>query len=364
MKKKVSLILVFTLVLSIFCIQGYAYGSKKFVPPGLAKKGGLPPGLAKKETLPPGWANKVNPSEEEEIIEETGLTGIVKEVDENTLKIKMNTGLFILEIENSTIIKINGEAVSLDHIDVGDEINIKIHDQNNLIEIDRANQKRTQFVTGKLLWIENEEKIAIKANEDIKTYKIAENVKVYIHDQLKTLGDLKENEIIKVRVEDDKITFIKWNPSVLVEDIIFKGTIHTIDQDEKEIVVKNQHAIKLFKIHDDTMIKIDGDEETFNYLEKGMIVQVFFEEDKVVKILAEKLENRYEGKLIKIQSGLHHEITIELKDETKDFIIDEDVEIENEDGEEIDFVELFDKIKSQVKIKTENNKVVFIEVEE
>ncbi|TCO78699.1 hypothetical protein [Marinisporobacter balticus] len=364
MKKIMRSILVFTLLLSMSVISSYAYGAKAFTPPGLAKKGGLPPGLVKKEQLPPGWdkgIGDINEYEEAHTIERNLLKGTVKEVGKNILKVQMNTMRITLEIVNDTEIKINGASGDLEDIQVGDEISVETDELKGIVEIDVTNENKGQFVTGKLLDIKNEDEIVLKVNDATNAYMLADDVKVYIQGRLKELEDLKENETIKLKLENNQVKIIRWNPEVLIEDTTFEGKIYVIDRDNEEIIVKNEATAKVFKLNKDTIIEIDGNKVELKDLEKGMMVEVFVEDDKKVKVLVQTTEHTYEGRLMKIESGLQNKITIEVDNETKTFVVDEDVEVQIDEGQE-GFIALFDEIGHKVEIKVLDNQVVEIEV--
>lgn len=366
MKKIVSLILACTMFFVVPAVPSYA--QKTFTPPGLAKKGGLPPGIAKKlgdikdyeglkvseivkllEKL--DWEELEEKEDEGEVKVISDFEGIVEKIKDKTLKVRVGDMLVMFQVNRD-----------LSKIEVGDKIKVELDGKNHVKKISIIGEQDDQSIYGKLLMV-HDDKIVVAVNQKLQVYKLADNVKVYIHDEREALKDLKENTMVYLTLEDHKVTTIRWKPVVGVSDWTFEGTLYALDRDDKEIIVKNNTTKKRFEINNDTDIRIDGDDERFTDLEVGMKVQVTVEDGEVVKVVAENVAYRYEGKLIKVAFGSPNQLTIRRNNQDKTFVVDKDVKVEIDDEEE-DFEDLREEIGSDIEIEVVNNKIVDIEVED
>ncbi|WZL73500.1 hypothetical protein QBE52_01845 [Clostridiaceae bacterium 35-E11] len=363
MKKIASFVLIFAMMFAVMAVPSYA--EKSFVPPGLAKKGGLPPGIAKKLVDMKGYEGlktdeivRLLEKLDWKDIEEEGkvkiisdFEGVVESIQNETVKVRVGDLLVMFQVDRD-----------LSNIEIGDRIRVTLDGNNQVKRISIIGEEDEQSVYAKLLII-NEDEIAVKVNENFKVYELTDDVKVYIHDQREALEDLKENTMVYLTLEENKVTTIRWKPVVGVSDWTFEGTLDTIDRDDKEITVKNNTTKKRFEINNDTDIRIDGDDERFTDLEIGMKVEVTVEDGEVVKVVAENRDDHYEGKLVKVAFGSPNQLTIRRNNQDQTFVVDEDVEVEIDDDEE-DFEDLREEIGSDIEIEVVNNKIVAIEVED
>jgi hypothetical protein len=303
---------------------------------------------------------------------------------------------------------------------------------DDLIDDDDDDQDTT-LISGKLIWF-NTEKVYIEKNGKVEGYALHDAVKIYIDGKQKTLDDLRIDKIVSLKLEGNLVKEIRWNTEVVVIEDTFKGSITDIDRDDKEVVVKNDSKERLFKIENNTVIKIDGRTKSFGDLSigmkvelkiidgkvdsisvqtntetfKGTIKQIYasteqlkilvgskeriiqldddtdieidgrdagfdklvttmkvevrVENGEVTELHAESIANEYEGTLIEKVEGTQNKLTIKIGSQNKIYVVAEDAEILDDDGDDIDFSEL--KVGREIEIRVENNIIVKIEMED
>lgn len=401
MKKAISFLLMFSLILAIALVPGYAYTGKASTAPGLEKKGGLPPGISKfidlkevewarnaiekmaeKDMLKGVAENKFAPNKP--VTKAEALAMILRVLghdEEAQLELKA-----IKEGKKKSKIKDMAQEWALGYIEIAKKGNLLADDEEltwkNLnkpaqrqevakylvramglegeaavsqdkplpfkdaaavkkafrgyvyVAYDRGmmrgdnknNFQPNKSVTraemavlvekldeykdtspavktleGILVEIRNNNKtLVLKVEDSMKYYRMDDHVKVYINNQLSELRYLEEEEKIKIYVENDKVIEIRWNSDTVVEGDVFEGVITAIDNINKKISVTKGNTARLFTIHSDTPIKINGSSAVFSDLAIGMDVKVTIKNDKVLLVAGTGSIVKYRGKITDI----------------------------------------------------------------
>lgn len=222
-------------------------------------------------------------------------------------------------------------------------------------------EQGVQAIKGKLVWV-HDKKIFIERNKDIEGYKLADDVKVYVHGKMKTIKDLKIGEIIEIKIEDKIVKEIRWKTDVVVIEESFQGIITNMDVDDQEIVVKNENKEKLFTVEKGTEIKIDGKTKSFHDLAVGMQIELKLENGKVTKVTAATTSETFKGTIIEKIIGTQNKLTIQAGNQIKTFVVAKNAEIKEKDGDILSFDEL--KVGKEVQVKLENYMIVKIYTED
>ncbi|MFT9493962.1 S-layer homology domain-containing protein [Anaerosolibacter sp.] len=394
MKKLMSVMLMMILLMGA-AVPSYAAG---FTPPGLAKKGGLPPGIAKKFSDLDGfeWA--------QEAIERLAEKGILSGIGEgkfapsnNVTKIEALT-MIIRGLDWDDDVKLAAELINTgkikerakdkakdkDKLQGWTEGYIEVAVEKGLIdEVDLAQQNFTAPATRqevamyiiRALGMEEEAEDYSSRDlrfEDKAAVQIGAVGYVYLIDSEGIMkgypdGTFRPNQLVKRAEMASLVNLLRDrigdeeddDDDVVAVEGTFKGNIESIDRQDKEIVVKNSSTEKLFKIENNTVVKIDGRTKSFSDLSFGMDVELKIIDGKVDRIDAQTNTATFTGTIkqiypttdeLKIKVG-NTERTIQLDSGT-------DIEIDEKDAG-------FDKLvlAMEVEVKIENGKVVALYAE-
>ena len=372
MKKVLSFVLVFTLLLSLSIVPGYAQGNK-IIPPGLAKKdGGLPPGLAKKFIDIDGfeWARNA--------IEKIAEKGIIKGVGDDRFE------------PSKPVTKVEAWTMIIKEMGWDDEAN----EISSLISLGKKENKFKGKVQDWGLGYVNlayEKGLFDKFDKDLKSFHtpakrqdiaryivLALNMEDNISDQKKPLSFKDASEVAQDYVEYVRIinqlgimigssnnTFQPNKPVTRAEmaiiidklDEIIKGfdddfivdenrvtgVITYIDKDEIEIQVNNKKTTYDLMDDDLEILDANGDYIRFSSLKKGMTVKLYLEEKEVLKIqIVKNVDDEVmnlSGDITRILNGTTKVVTVKSGNKSETFTVSRDTDIEL-DGKDISFGEL------------------------
>ncbi|WFD11480.1 S-layer homology domain-containing protein [Tepidibacter hydrothermalis] len=395
MKKIVSFILAVALILPMSLTSSYAHSKHKFIPPGLAKKGGLPPGIAKRfrDIDEYKWAEKS--------IERMYLKGIIKGMSDNEFAPSKN----VTKIESlAMIIRTMGwddEADEcLDLIKKGkkkDKLEKKLQDwgkgyievaldkglidevdiwQNNFTA-PATRQEVAKYII-RALGYEKEAQEYMKEDlrfKDTSAVQIGNVGYIYLIDKKDIMSGYPDNtfrpnqsvkraEMAKLvdnldeKLNDEEVEEDDDKDEVENKDI-FEGKLIELDLEDEEIVVKVDNKEKLFEIENNTVIKIDNKEENIEDLYVGMNVKIIVEDEKVVKVYAYYDEEEYKGTILSVDIE-ENELEIKIDDIEKTFKIDEDADIELDD-ENVKLEKLQKGMEVEIELK--DGKIIEINAE-
>lgn len=389
MKKLMSVMLIMILLMSA-AVPSYAAG---FTPPGLAKKGGLPPGIAKKFCDLDGfeWA--------QEAIERLAEKGILSGIGEgkfapsnNVTKIEAMTMIIrgldwdddaklAAELINTGKIKekAKDKAKDKDKLQGWTEGYIEVAVEKGLIdEVDLAQQNFTAPATRqevamyiiRALGMEEEAEDYSSKDlrfEDKAAVQIGAVGYVYLIDSEGIMkgypdGTFRPNQLVKraemaslVNILRDRIGDEEDDDDdVVVVEATFKGNIESIDRQDKEIVVKNSSREKLFKIENNTVIKIDERTKSFSDLSLGMDVELKIIDGKVDRIDAQTNTATFTGTIKQIYPSTE-ELRIQVGSKERLIQVDDETDIEL-DGRNVAFGRLV--VGMEVEVRIEDGEVL------
>ncbi|MBB6216766.1 hypothetical protein HNQ80_002870 [Anaerosolibacter carboniphilus] len=220
-------------------------------------------------------------------------------------------------------------------------------------KIDDDDDEDVERVSGKLIWF-NAEKIYIEKSGKVESYALDDDVKVYIDGKQKTLDDLRLDKTITLKVEEKLVKEIRWNTEVVVIEDSFKGSITDIDRTDKEVVVKNDSKEKLFKVENNTVIKIDGRTKNFSDLSIGMKVELKIIDGKVDSISAQTNTETFKGTIKQIYASTE-KLKIQVGSQERIIQVDDETDIEL-NGNNVAFKHL--AVGMKVEVAIENGEVL------
>ncbi|HHU69169.1 MAG TPA: hypothetical protein GXZ31_02575 [Thermoanaerobacterales bacterium] len=226
-------------------------------------------------------------------------------------------------------------AVLISRIDEGVEI---IDKQSNIGEIVKVDVKKLSIT------------VLLRNNVE-KTYKVIDQVPVYIDKSFYDLGDLKQGDMVQLIFNDDgKVIFIHVREKDMKKLIkTLEGEITSIKLgDDPSVTIKTYDKKEgTYKITKDSKITIDGRKTKIRDLEIGDRVKARVRANNEIVELSVIMEEELEGELVYISQKT---MTIKIetdKGKTHTFKVDEDAKIYKdnkkssfEDLEKGDYVEL------------------------
>lgn len=145
--------------------------------------------------------------------------GIIKDVDEDELAIKMKTMTVEFEIASDIEVLFKGEEGDVDDLEDGDEVIVIVDDKNRAktIKVNREIEG-IEIVTeleGELVTVyedvydKDKSYITIESDDILETFYLDEDVDVYIDDNRKELEDLEKGDDVKIEIIEEIVEKIK-----------------------------------------------------------------------------------------------------------------------------------------------------------
>ena len=259
MKRKIVGLLVIVMVLSL------AIGSvAAFNPPGQEKKGTLPYGILKKFL-----------SIESNRTYQTS----IKEIDLNAKRITIEDGTAILKllVSNDAKIELNSKKVALKDLKVNDKVYLKLNSQNTITEIKVLEESRKviEEISGVIKSIDKDDKeiyVQVNNNSKLREIKISSSTVIKINGEVKTISNLAVNMQVNIRIEDGKVVLVEVTNN---QNSKITGTIHTLDSNNKTIVVEKGNDYQLYFVKSTSKIYVDNQLKAFSNLVKDMTVELY-----------------------------------------------------------------------------------------
>lgn len=289
MKRKITVVLAVLMFLS-FSISSAA----AFIPPGLAKKGGLPPGIQKRfsqkdwqkdwEDIIKEWGKQDWEKVFEECREKFGKEMIEREYDTTLEKINVSNRRIVIQegtaylnllVADNAEIKLDGKSARLNSLSVGDKVNLELNKDNTVTKI-----------------------IGLSKGED----------------------------------EEDSRT-------------IKGANVESINYETRRMILNYNNTRASYVANDNATITVNGVRKNLNYIKTNMKVDVTIEEGRISRITVVDRVGEYNGKLIdKYTNDKGAYILIEIDDKPVLFYIDEDLNIPSRLIDEDVYIEVEDDI--------------------
>lgn len=383
MKKAISFLLMFSLILSIALVPGYAYTGKASTPPGLEKKGGLPPGILKFIDLKEvEWARNA--------IEKMAEKGILKGVAEDkfapnkpvtkaealamilrTLEHDEEAQLelkAIKEGKKKSKIKDTAQEWALGYIEIAKNWNILADDEEltwkNLNKPAQRQEVAKYLV--RAMGLEGEAEARPLPFKDAAAVKKAFRGYVYVaYDRGIMRGDNKNN------FQPNK-SVTRAEMAVLVEKLdeykdtsptvkTLEGILVEIRNNNKTLVLNLQNSIKYYTIDDNVKVYIDNQLSALRYLEEEEKIKIYVKNDKVIEIRWNSdtvVEGDVFEGIITAIDNINKKISVTKGNTARLFTMNSDTQIKI-NGSSAVFSDL--AIGMDVKVTIKNDKVLLVE---
>ncbi len=259
MKRKIVGMLVIIMVFSLAASSVMAFN-----PQGHEKKGSLPYGIFKK------FLNiEYNRSYQTEI----------KELDaaNRRITIQDGTALIKLLVAKDAKIKLDNKSIELKELKVSDKVYLKLNSQNTITEIKLLEESRKQVeeITGTIKSIDKKDRelhLQVDSSTKLRELDLENNTIIKINGVVKTIDSLAVNMVAKIKIEDKKVVLVEVTTT---ENTKVTGVIHSLDSNNKTIVVEKGSQYQLYYVKNDSKIYIDNQLKSFNGLAADMAVELY-----------------------------------------------------------------------------------------
>ena len=197
------------------------------------------------------------------------------------------------------------------------------------------------------------------SSDDVSSYIVSEDVKVYIAGVESSLSALKSGDHVKLTIVDSLITEI----NVAARESSVTGYITGFDYDgQGKIDIRlSDNTVKSFALSFDTVvIKRNGSDATARELKVGDKVTLNLSYDEIIKVVATSTKKTYEGTIEEIViSKTNPKIKINIGKEVIECAMDNSIEITIND-EEADIYDV--KLGYSAKVQTDSTTVTKIDI--
>ncbi len=289
-------------------------------------------------------------------------TGIVDEIDEDEIEIKINGNKMEFDIEDTDIeVQFNNKKGSLEDIREGDRVKVRVNEDEEVEYIRVYRQLGGKEYTGIVEEIEDDE-IEIEVNGKEMEFDIEdEDIEVQFNNKKGSLEDIREGDKVKIRInEDEEVEYIRVYRYLGGKE--YAGVVEEIDEDEIEI--KSNGKKMEFDIAEDTDIEVEFNNKKGNleHIREGDKVKVRVNEDEEVEYIRvyRRLDyDVYEGLFLETDGDKLSIISIK---KTIEFEVDSDVKVKFKDKEgDVDDLIVGDEVK--VITLEDDEEVLWIEVD-
>ncbi|MCG8542312.1 MAG: S-layer homology domain-containing protein [Clostridia bacterium] len=289
-------------------------------------------------------------------------TGVVDEIDEDEIEIKVNGKKMEFDIEDTDIeVQFNNKKGSLEDIREGDKVKIRVNEDEEVEYIRVYRQLGGKEYTGIVDEIDEDE-IEIKINGNKMEFDIEdEDIEVQFNNKKGSLDDIREGDKVKIRVnEDEEVEYIRVYRYLGGKE--YAGVVEEIDEDEIEI--KSNGKKMEFDIAEDADIEVQFNNKkgSLEHIREGDKVKVRVNEDEEVEYIRvyRRLDyDVYEGLFLETDGDKLSIISIK---KTIEFEVDSDVKVKFKDKEgDVDDLIVGDEVK--VITLEDDDEVLWIEVD-
>lgn len=291
---------------------------------------------------------------------------VILEDEEKLVVIEKNGKNSLYKIEDNTKIIIEDRSSSLKYLEEGQRVTLYVDEYGRLSKLEA--DTKLESLGGKIHNISNMGSYYLLTVEDKdsgkrRSYKANDDTFVLFNDKDGDIKDLEKGDDVSLSLEGDMIEKIIAQSKKREYEGILESSV-VFNQYPKLVIKSYTQKVYELEIDGDVEVKKNNKTRKLTDLNKGDIVRVKTEYDKVVEIIATsvEVESEDEGIITEITLGNENKITIENEDgETKTYTVasDVDIEIDNENSTINDL-----KIDYRVELKIENGEITDIEAEE
>lgn len=293
------------------------------------------------------------------------LEGEVLEVDASgsySIKIEKIDGTAkSYDVDDDVDVYEDGDSIDYDDLRKGDYIKLKLNSSDNVTRIDVLDYT---VVEGEATDVDTSGSWSITIEDssgDEETYDVSDDVDVYEGSSSRDFDEIEEEDYVKLIINDDdeviKIGILDGSGS----DGSYDGIITGLDIDNDEITIKVDGKTITYDLASDVEVLKDDDELDLDEILIGSEVDFEVDNGEVVEIeITDDEDITIEGELEDVRSSY-----IYLKQENGDhkLYFADDVDLEDEDGDEIEMDDLADYEGEDVVIELENGEIISLEIQ-
>ncbi|SHJ73808.1 S-layer homology domain-containing protein [Paramaledivibacter caminithermalis] len=143
--------------------------------------------------------------------------GLLIEVDDEEISILSSKEIISFEVDSDIKVEFKDEEGKLEDLMVGDEVELKINEDDEVERIEVDRNYDAIGITGKLIDIyEDENQISIKEEDKVRIYDFKASLEVYVNDEEAELWDLEKDDNVLLILDDGKVSEIRVYKIVLV----------------------------------------------------------------------------------------------------------------------------------------------------
>ncbi len=296
-------------------------------------------------------------------------SGIVSTIDPvtRTFKMKTDSGDIVAHSLNSGIIyRYNGEAITINDIEVGYEC-VATYKDDNLYAIDFTDAQVDEVVYGSYAGMANSTSkkaatISIyplsETDTDISTknkdtYTVSDKCVITYNDATCSLSSLKSGYYVKLTLDKGVVTFVEAQP----KETKISGRINEIILDPlyKLVIEDNEGDVNEYLVSSKVTVKKNGNSSSARDLLTGDSVNVVLNYDRIVSVSATSKTTTRTGIIKEVIISSTPRITVSHGDEDETYQITSDAEIDL-NGAVGTFYDL--RVGNAVTLKLESDTVV------
>ncbi|SHK67151.1 S-layer homology domain-containing protein, partial [Desulforamulus aeronauticus] len=264
------------------------------------------------------------------------------------------------DVEDDVDVYEDGDSIDFDDIRKGDYVKLKLNSRDDVTRIDILD---VELVEGEVTDVDTSGSWSITIEDsrgDDETYDVSDDVDVYDEDgKSKKFKDIDDGDQVKLVIDDDDevitITILDEDSSSS-RDGTYTGTLTGLDEDDEELTLKTSSGTKTYTLARNVDVENDGDELDLDEILIGSKVRITVEDGEVEEIEITDAEDiTIEGKLYNIDA---HYIWLKQENGTHKLKMASDVTLEDDEGDEVDWDELKDDfLNDDVEVELDNGEV-------
>lgn len=254
------------------------------------------------------------------------ISGVIVDIDrddkEFEIRLNNSTNEKEIELENDTVIKINGVVKSINHLNVGMQVKVTFEDDDAIL-VEVLNENNTK-VTGVIYSIDNTNKtIVVEKNDVYLLYNVKSASKIYLDNHLTSLTNLSKDMEVELYADGLDIKTVYAKSTAPTE---FKAVIKNINVTRREIVLTYGNKEELYSLASNVVIKVDGLTKTINDLRIDMNIDVKLRNGQIIEIAGNNILATIEGQLVGKDLG-NYTIKLKINNEIKVYNVNKEFDL-------------------------------------
>lgn len=223
--------------------------------------------------------------DKDELEKKETFKGKITELDleDEEIVVKIDNKEKLFEIENNTVIKIDGEKEDIEDLYVGMNVKIIVEDEKVVKVYAYYDEEEYK---GTILSVDiDENELTIEVNNIEKTFRIDEDADVELDEENVDLEKLQKGMEVEVKLKDGKI--IEVNAESIDKE--YEGKIvEKIEGKVNKLTIKIDDDTKTFEVDEDVEIEFEDDEDSdYGDLKVGSEIEIKVVNNVIVEIEVE-----------------------------------------------------------------------------